>query len=1005
VAWFPPRSIRIKLAVLILSLAGLPLAAAGIGGVLGAQAYLRRQAHLTLVEELTHLNEQVLTLVSALGADVRLARALVLEAHGEGPRLQSTLRTFVLARPSYGSAFLLDADGRLVAHAEHRPWRARESLLYASVAQSIPPGGSAVLPVELLSSDSGQFVRPSLAVVAPVALGDSGPRGALVLELDADTLIGIFRRASSSLGGTLAVVAGDGRLLFHSVRHRLGHSLLEASPEGALSTDFAPEQIHQLLGEPGEFVAGSRFVLHRPVGLVGMRPEDRLAAYREVSRAALFAPARRLGRLILLGLVLTLAVALALAVAAARHFTRPILQRRDAARAVAEGRGDAAPPEVHTHDEIEDLARDFVTMTRDVRERRERLERLVADLESSERALRESEHSYQVLVDSVDGIVWEADARTFQFSFVSKQAERLLGYPTERWVAEPTFWQDHIHPDDRDEAVSYCMSATREGRSHEFEYRMTASDGRALWLTDRVEVITENGVPARLRGLMVDITARKKVEDALRRSEASYRSLVETSPYGIFRAALDGRLLAVNQALVSMLGYESEAELLAAGATSDVAWRGRNGASNLELEWKRRDGRTISVRLTGRVIRSERDEAECFEGVAEDVTERRTLETQLRQAQKMEAVGQLAGGMAHDFNNLLTTILATTELISGELPPESPLGGDLKAIQGESRRGAELVRKLLAFSRRQRLTLQAVDVGKLVGEFVAVLRRMVREDIEIKTVLDDGTMVQADPGAIEQILTNLVTNARDAMSGGGTLLIQVGRSTLDADYCASRAWAAPGEFVALSVSDTGVGMDEATQRRVFEPFFTTKPVGSGTGLGLAMVYGLVKQHDGYVHLYSEPGLGTAVRVYLPALLGTAEPQAAASAVARARGGTETILVAEDEDSLRRAAKRVLEKHGYQVLVARDGIEALEVYRANADRIALIISDVVMPRLGGPQMLEQLRQGGSSVKVLFSSGYTARDIAESQRLDPSLPFLPKPWAIGDLLRRVRETLDQ
>jgi nitrogen-specific signal transduction histidine kinase len=387
-----------------------------------------------------------------------------------------------------------------------------------------------------------------------------------------------------------------------------------------------------------------------------------------------------------------------------------------------------------------------------------------------------------------------------------------------------------------------------------------------------------------------------------------------------------------------------------------------------------------------------------------DADGRDAPEQRLRQAEKMEALSQLAGGMAHDFNNLLTTILTTADLIGGELIGDSTVLNDLETIKAASRRGSELIKKLLAFARRQRLDLQPVQLDALLQDSAVVLRRLLPADIELQVEAGEQDCVaRADPVAVEQILINLATNARDAMPGGGTLTISAARETLSAAACAAHGWGAPGRYAVLSVADSGVGMDSETQRHLFEPFFTTKAVDAGTGLGLAMVYGLVRQHEGFVEVRSTPGSGTTVRVLLPEA-DAAEGREAPAGAAQLRG-TETILLAEDEDALRRAARRVLEKHGYRVLEAANGAEALDLFGRHETDVALIVADVVMPNLSGPQLLRALREAGKRVRVLFTSGYTARDNQETRALDPGLPFLAKPWTITELLRRVREVLDR
>jgi PAS domain S-box-containing protein len=507
---------------------------------------------------------------------------------------------------------------------------------------------------------------------------------------------------------------------------------------------------------------------------------------------------------------------------------------------------------------------------------------------------------------------------------------------------------------------------------------------------------------------------RKRVEEALARSQTTYRSLVEDSPFGIFQSAADGRLIAVNPALVSMLGYESEAALLHQNMATDVyvepGHRTRiieavleAGTIATESQWRRKDGKTITVRQTGRVVRDAQGRVEFFNVIVEDVTERHLLEAQLRQAQKMESVGRLAGGVAHDFNNVLTAIFGYADLVLEELPAASAARQDVEEIRKAAERAAALTRQLLAFSRRQVLAPVVLSVNALVEDIDRMLRRLVGADVELRLALArDGGNFRADPGQLHQVLMNLVVNARDAMPNGGKLLIETSNTELTEQYAELHQAVVPGSYVMLAVSDTGTGMDAETKARIFEPFFTTKEKGQGTGLGLSTVYGIVKQSDGYVWVYSEPGRGTTFKLYFPRVVEPAEPLPLPRETATLTG-TETILLAEDDAMVRPLAKSLLDKLGYTVLEAENAERALEVATTHPGPIHLLVSDVVMPGASGRELARRLALTRPDTRVLYVSGYTDDAIVHHGMLEPGLHFLQKPFTPAALARKVREVL--
>jgi len=508
---------------------------------------------------------------------------------------------------------------------------------------------------------------------------------------------------------------------------------------------------------------------------------------------------------------------------------------------------------------------------------------------------------------------------------------------------------------------------------------------------------------------------RKRAEEALARSETTYRSLVEDSPFGIFQSAPDGQLLAVNPALVSILGYASEAELLQKNMEKDVYVdpdeRARviegvtkQGSLAAESLWRRKDGKAITVRQTGRAVRDADGRVERFNVILEDITEHRQLENQLRQAQKMEAIGRLAGGVAHDFNNLLTAIFGYADLLREELPEGSSAHQDTEEIRKAAQRAAALTRQLLAFSRQQVLEPVVVNLNDLVEEFDKMLRRLIGEDVELRIVLaPELGNVRADPGQLQQVLMNLVVNARDAMPTGGKLLIETRNADLTEEYAELHPPAIPGSFVMLAVSDTGIGMDADTRTRIFEPFFTTKEKGRGTGLGLSTVYGIVKQSGGYIWVYSEPGHGTTFKVYLPRVDAPALPVSQPRET-RTLAGTETILLAEDDEMLRPLAKGLLGRLGYTVLEAANAEEALGAAARHHGLIHLLVADVVMPGASGRELARRLAESRPDTKVLYVSGYTDDAIVRHGMLEPGLAFLQKPFSPDTLARKVREVLD-
>ena len=512
--------------------------------------------------------------------------------------------------------------------------------------------------------------------------------------------------------------------------------------------------------------------------------------------------------------------------------------------------------------------------------------------------------------------------------------------------------------------------------------------------------------------------ALRTAQEDLRRSELNFRSLVTNAPYGICRSDATGKILDVNPAFLEMLGYANTEELVGQhvyGLYADsnqwfeLADQLRVSAPfrGLTAEWKRKNGATTVVRVSGRSVTNGEEGGRVFELFAEDVTEHRGLEQQLRQSQKMEAVGRLAGGIAHDFNNLLMVISGYSEFLLERMGADPQLRGPAQEIASASERATSLTRQLLAFSRKQMLAPRIVNLNDVAGENLKMLTRMIGEDIDLILIPGERLWsVRADAGQIEQVIMNLAVNARDAMPSGGKLTIETANTTLDEDYARHHAPLLPGDYVMVSISDTGAGMDVETQSRIFEPFFTTKGT-KGTGLGLSTVYGIVKQSGGYIWVNSEVGKGTAFKIFLPRVASAGETAAQVAAGAEAQNvepGTETILLVEDEVNLRYLALQYLEKQGYRVIEAADGAVAMQIAVAHEGVIHLLLTDVIMPGMNGRELAQRISEIRPNVKVLYMSGYTENVIGQNGMLEAGVRLLQKPFNLRDLRTIVREVLD-
>jgi two-component system, cell cycle sensor histidine kinase and response regulator CckA len=638
------------------------------------------------------------------------------------------------------------------------------------------------------------------------------------------------------------------------------------------------------------------------------------------------------------------------------------------------------------------------------------------DLIAAHRGARATESKYRALVEQLPAVTYyrPLDAPG-QASFVSPQVEDVIGYTAAEMIADPGLWRSLLHPDDRD-AVLRGQSEFKPGAERRpvmSEYRMIARDGRVVWVRNyALAVRDDSGTPRFILGVLFDVTASRRAEAARLSSEAKLRHVADANVIGLLTVDAAGVVTEANDAVLTMLGYR--AEDVAAGTLrwADLSPPEGAGARAAFLAQLREHGRTPAVEKL--YVRKDGGRVPVLVGAARvpggddvvafvlDLSERKRLEERLQQSQKMDAIGQLAGGVAHDFNNVLSVILSYGELLMRQLRPGDPLRDDVAEIVTAGERASALTRQLLAFSRRQVLQPRVVDLGDVVAGLEAMLRRLLGEDI----ALDSGRPGEAyrarvDPAQIEQVILNLAVNARDAMPEGGLLVIQVDGVEL-ADPHRVGIELPPGEYVRLTVTDTGQGMDGATRARMFEPFFTTKPMGRGTGLGLATVFGIVEQSGGGIAVESAPGQGTSIAVYLPRT--EAPPTAVTTQPPTQLRGSEIVLLTEDDDAVRRLMRSALRQYGYQVLEAANGGEAILLSEQHAGTIDLLVTDVVLPRMSGRHLAERLAAQRPTMRILFMTGYTDDAIVRHGVERSEVSLLQKPFTADELVARVRQILD-
>ncbi|MBB4638709.1 PAS domain-containing protein [Longimicrobium terrae] len=637
----------------------------------------------------------------------------------------------------------------------------------------------------------------------------------------------------------------------------------------------------------------------------------------------------------------------------------------------------------------------------------------VTDETAAARALQASEERYRLLFRATNDVIWDWDIATGRLVW-NESLTAVLRHPLGAHTESLVWWKQHIHPEDR-ERVEARLAVVISGPDLTWsdEYRFLRADGGYVRILDRAYLLRdEDGRAVRMIGSMLDLSERERVEDAVRLQAL----LLDTVQQAVIATDLDDVITSWNPYAEQLYGWRAEEVLgltrrevfgetiVQADAESATALN-RGESWSGELTITRRDGRRLTVVSMRSPVLDSAGRTIGVVGVSTDLTEQRSLEEQLRQSQKMEAVGMLAGGVAHDFNNVLTVIGGNVSLLLDDTAPDDPRRQDLGQIAEAAERAAGLTRQLLAFSRRQILKPQSLEVSSLVSGMIPMLKRLLGEDVDLhfQTTGQVGN-VEADPGQLEQVLMNLAVNARDAIPAGGRISIETAEVEFDGSQ---RAWDGSripaGCYAMLAVSDTGSGMTQDVMSRVFEPFFTTKEVGRGTGLGLSTVYGIVRQSGGYVWVYSEVGVGSVFKIYLPTVARPVTSRAVADRPVA--GGDETILLVEDEDAVRMVARRSLTRFGYTVVECRDGVEAIETAEREGDRIQLVLMDVVMPNMSGQAAATRLEEVLTGVPVIFMSGYTDDEVLRRGVLTSEALFLQKPFTPWALLEMVRTTLDK
>ena len=647
----------------------------------------------------------------------------------------------------------------------------------------------------------------------------------------------------------------------------------------------------------------------------------------------------------------------------------------------------------------------------------------ITDNKKAEEALRESEEWMTLAIQAGNMGLFDLNVQTGEAT-VNPEYELMLGYDPAELHVPVAKWLERMHPDDQEPVADVYQAYVRGELPHyKVEFRQRTRDGDWKWILSYGRIMERDaeGNPKRMLGVHVDINERKRAEEALRESENRLRFALEGSNDGLWDVQMKTGTTYLSPRGCEILGYRPEEACEVSSVWADLVHpedlpltnmrlrehiEGMTAIFEVEQRLRTKSGDWKWVLARGKVVsRDENGVPLRMTGTHTDLTEQKKLQDQLTHAHKMESVGRLAGGVAHDFNNMLSVIIGHTELARKREPDPLQLREHLEQIQKAAEHSADIVRQLLAFARKQTVSPKVFDLNNTVDSMIKMLRRLIGEEIDLVWQPEESLCpVKMDPAQINQILANLCVNARDSITGVGRISIETCSKTFDAAFCAGHTGFVPGEYILLTVSDNGYGMDKETLSKVFEPFFTTKEVGQGSGLGLAMVYGIVKQNDGFIDVYSEPGQGTCFNIYLPRYLGKEEKSRSENPVGPAERGQETVLMVEDEPAILDLGRQLLEMQGYRVLAAATPGEAIRLAEEHIGEIHLLLTDVVMPEMNGRELAKKLLSLYPGLKRLFMSGYTADVIAHHGVLDEEVHFIQKPFSLDALAAKVRDALD-